>query len=470
MKAKLSSLLLLAAVCGSVTALSQTESTSFVIDNNTYYLHKIAYHDLSSDNIEAGLWNQTIIADKQYIYLANHTDHTKTHLIINRFNAISGDYVDDIAIDKEEMDVYYSNGFTDDELCFYLVDCNDEDHFILFLNTSPDGIESNSKFYFYLVDKNGHIIREYMATTDSDRLNSSFFPIADFGIPHIVGNPVLGNFEIFIPAVNGSGYSQIFQYTYTNHMQSGVTSVYSRPNGIGWTTKPSVHIIDENFMIVDDLCMTPSIYSFKFDFNQCYGTINDINELGHGCNWFNYDGHRLLYVGDIYYPENDKKNGTTEFKIGLWDKDSGISRANPSVNFDNYSHLATLSFGKSTIKSSGISYTYRQFMATSDFGNNVMHLHFYVPGEFLATYQLNKYERPTDVENITNIADNHTVSYRISDKNMIFDCPVADVSVFNMTGHQIFHSTTPVKSINFANFVKGTYIIATPYKSFKILL
>lgn len=132
MRAKLPHLLLLASTCFPPTALSQTETASFVIDNNTYYLHKIAYHDLSSDNLEAGLWNQTIIADKQYIYLANHTDHTKTHLIIKRFNAISGDYVDDIAIDKEEMDEYYSNGFTDDELCFYLVDCNDEDHLFYF--------------------------------------------------------------------------------------------------------------------------------------------------------------------------------------------------------------------------------------------------------------------------------------------------------------------------------------------------
>lgn len=299
--------------------------------------------------------------------------------------------------------------------------------------------------------------------------NDSTFPnkeISEFGIPEIIGNPTTGNFEILLPLVDDLAHMTIAHYYFENKRQKSYTAEFY--DYINNYTKPSVNIIDDSFMLIDDISIYPSLYAYTFSPNQCFGELTDIHINAHGCDWFDFDGHRLLYSGDIEYSENDPKNATTQFNIGLWDKT--MSRAS-SISFDNYAPLTTLNFGKSSINlNEQFPYTYRQFMAVSDYGNTTKHLHFYVPGEFLATYQLNKYERPTDVENIINIADNHTVSYRISDKNMIFDCPVADVSVFNMTGHQIFHSTTPVKSINFANFVKGTYIIATPYKSFKILL
>lgn len=479
MKAKLSSLLLLAAVCGSVTALSQTESTSFVIGNDTYYLHKIAYHPLSSDKPNVGKWNQNMVADRQYIYIADHVNisNSANQLNIKRYIAYNGERVDDLIIDYQELYNKEIDLMTDDQRCFYLVPANDNEHLILFPNiTESTGIKPDENFSFFLIDKTGHIIRDFTASPKT--FAYSFFdsnnPIGDFGIPEIIGNPVSGDFDIFIPMTNWNGESMIAKYSYLNSVQSTSYSVYNCPNGTSTNTKPTVHIIDDNYMIVDDIDMVPSLYSYNGNYNNCYGTLDCINKLGHGCNYFNYSGHRLLYIGDIEYSDNNNTNGTTQFKIGLWEDYSeltqNISRANPTISFDNFTPLTTLSFGESTAKKAVAPYTYRQFMATSDFGDNVMHLHFYVPGEFLATYQLNKYERPTDVENITNIADNHTVSYRISDKNMIFDCPVADVSVFNMTGHQIFHSTTPVKSINFANFVKGTYIIATPYNSFKIFL
>lgn len=466
MKAKLSSLLLLATVCGSVTALSQTESTSFVIGNDTYYLHKIAYHDLSSDNPEIGVWNQNIVADKQYVYLADHSDNSNTHLTIKRFNALTGTDADNIVISEQDIKEYWIDELTDEERCFYLVDCHDDEHFILFINPPFEGYKYPFEFYFYLIDKNGSIECEFLAKGVP---NDSTFPnkeISEFGIPEIIGNPTTGNFEILLPLVDDLAHMTIAHYYFENKRQKSYTAEFY--DYINNYTKPSVYIIDDSFMLIDDISIYPSLYAYTFSPNRCFGELTDNHINAHGCDWFDFDGHRLLYSGDIEYSENDPKNATTQFNIGLWDKT--MSRAS-TISFDNYAPLTTLNFGKSSINlNEQFPYTYRQFMAVSDYGNTTKHLHFYVPGEFLATYQLNKYERPTDVENIINIADNHTVSYRISDKNIIFDCPVADVSAFNMTGHQIFHSTTPVKSINFANFVKGTYIIATPYKSFKILL
>lgn len=153
MKVKLSSLLLLAAVCVSVTALSQTESTSFVIGNDTYYLHKIAYHPLSSDKPNVGKWNQNMVADRQYIYIADHVNisNSANQLNIKRYIAYNGERVDDLIIDYQELYNKEIDLMTDDQRCFYLVPANDNEHFILFPNiTESTGIKPDENFSFFL--------------------------------------------------------------------------------------------------------------------------------------------------------------------------------------------------------------------------------------------------------------------------------------------------------------------------------
>lgn len=478
MRANLLSLLSLVTVSFPIFGFAQTKqpATSFVIDNNKYYLHQISHHDLSASDLEIGSWNQNIVADNQYIYLADHTDNSADHLTIKRYNAIDGSPADNLVIGSSDLNQYWINELTDAERCFYLVDINDDSHFIMILNPPLDdpGIPKNAiEFYFYLINKDGHIEREYYSKgIPSSDSNYPANGISEFGIPDFIGNPVDGDFEMLLPMVDDIGHMSIVDYVFRDYKQSYITSVFYDYDH--FYTKPTVSVIDDSFMIIDDINILPTLYSYKFSPNQIFGQLNDSHINAHGCNSFDFDNHRLLYSGDIHHDSDDDQNGITRFNIGLWNKteESAVtSRANPTASFDNYTHLASIDFGPSTINTKEqYPYTYRQFMAVSDYGNSTKHLHFYVPGEFLATYQLNKYDIPTGVDDIIGINEAPDINYHIADNNLTFDCPVTDIYIFNITGRQIFHSEIPVKSINLANFVKGTYIVATPHKSFKIIL
>lgn len=467
----LKALLFSAIAIPSVTQAQSSAPISFSIGKNTYFLHQIAQHDLSANIPDYNtMWNESIIADNQYIYIADHTKNSDSQLVIKRYNALDCSPAEDLVITEEEMYKFDIDIMTDKERCFSLVDLPGNDYFILFLGPNENGIESGSEFYFYLIDKNGYIERKFIARTN--RLDTTFIRngIADFGIPEFIGNPIQGNFEMLLPIYGQYGDVIIADYKYTNFEQIGSLTVFSDFNRKNRFTKPSVCVIDDSYMIVDDIDIKPSIYSYTSNQNQCFGQLDDNNIRGHGCRWFYFDGHRLLYSGDIY-TDNDTPNGITRFNIGLWDLASADARSNSTINFDNYENLATLQFGQSSFNSKEMwPYTYRQFMAVSDYGDATKHLHFYVPGEFLATYQLNRYDMPTSVETIDNLTNKNDIGISFSDKNIIFDRPIDNVSVFNMTGTLIFHSVETVTSINLANFVKGVYIIATPYNSYKIIL
>ena len=487
MKSTLINLLIAsAALCLPATAFAQTEteptaSASFNIGNKKYYLHLIKYTRMDDIGVSCDdvLYNQNMTADNQYIYIADHADIANSidSLTIKRYSAFTGDRVEDLVIGYSEL---YENDIdlmNNDQRCFYLIPSNDDKYLILFPNIDEEnGLKPNNKFYFFLIDKVGGIERKFTANININTFgsfcNSSKNPIGEFGIPEIVGNVELGNFSIYIPMTNWLGDSMIANFTFSESKQISVYSVYTCQNDSCINTKPTLHFVDDNFMIIDDIDILPSLYSYNFSYNTCYDSLDDINILGHGCNWFTYKGHRFLYVGDIGSPNGSTSKGITQFKIALWDEDTTTLATSdyPSINFNTYTPLATLSFGETTAKKARIPYTYRQFMSVTDFGNNVLHLHFYVPGEFLATYQLNESDIPTSVGEVTDIIENQEVGYHISDKTIIFDTPISEVSVFNMVGHTIFHSENPVKSINLANFVKGTYIVSTPYQSFKILL
>lgn len=468
----LNALLLSAIAFPAVTHAQLSEPTSFTIGKDTYFLHRIAQHDLSANIPDYNtMWNESIIADNKYIYIADHTKNSASQLVIKRYNALDGSPSEDLIISEEEMYKFDIDLMTDNERCFSLVDLPGNDYFILFLGPNENGIESGSEFYFYLIDKNGYIERKFIARTN--RLDTNFmrYGIADFGIPEFIGDPIQGNFEMLLPIYGQSGDVIIADYKYTNFEQTGSLTVFSDFNRKNRFTKPSVCIIDDSYMIVDDVDIKPSIYSYTSNQNQCFGQLDDNNVRGHGCRWFDLDGHRLLYSGDIYYSDNDNSNGITQFNIGLWDLTDADARSNSPINFDNYETLANLQFGQSSFNSKEMwPYTYRQFMAVSDYGNSTKHLHFYVPGEFLATYQLNRHDTPTSVETIDNLTDRHDISISVCDKKIIFDRPIDNVRVFNMTGTLIFHSVEMVTSINLSNLVKGVYIIATSHNSYKIIL
>ena len=485
MNSTLINLLLTSAICLPVAALAQTESASFNIGTKKYYLHKIAYTPHKSDfDISKGEYNQTMVADNDYIYVADHEDiaYSRDHLTIKRYSVLTGARADDLVIGSDQPDYYYIAELTNTERCFYLLPSNNDDYLILFMYAPwpAYGASGNTKdgTWFYIIDKTGKIVKDFHVpvTSFSSTFYTSSNTLDDFGVPEVIGDAASGNFDIFIPMVNNIGQSLIAKYSYTTESRyyepKTITQIYYRNNGISTTTKPSVHIVDDNFMIVDDIGIAPSLYSYKFNFNNCYASLPDTHILGHGMKTFNYQGHRFLSVGDVKYADGSTTDGITQFKIGLWDESPAASESQPypSLSFDSFTTLATLSFGTSTAKNKVSPYTYRQFTSVTDFGNNVIHLHFYVPGEFLATYQLNEYDIPTSVGEVTDIIENQEVGYHISDKTIIFDTPISEVSVFNMVGHTIFHSENPVKSINLANFVKGTYIVSTPYQSFKILL
>ena len=450
-----------------IPSLSFAQST-FKIEGKTYYLHKLSQEDLSDNDPADAFWNQNMVADNKYIYIADHTDKysVTSHLKIKVYDAITGHKADnDIIIPEKELYKFDIDlNFDDEHRCFYLVECNDDDHLILFLNTSYSGenagVPSGDDFYFYLINKNGTIEKEFAANT-----TNLSFTIMDFGIPQLTGSPVEGNFEIIIPMVSENGRFSLIKYTYKDFTQSNLsTIVYNKvsPDALVGYSKPSVNIVDDNFIIVDDRNIAPSLYSHTSSSETLFGELSGNNISGLGCNIFDLNGHRILCSGDIF-------EGNTQINLGLWDSNNTNSDAN-SINFDSYSLLASLKFGPSTYKSKISPYAYRQFIAISDFGATVKHLHVYVPGEFLATYQINGQSIPTDVGYITEISQNQPIGYHISNKQIFFNHPIENVHIYNLMGNKIFQSTEPVNSINLTNFINGVYIIATPQQTIKILL
>ncbi|MBD5247091.1 MAG: hypothetical protein HDS54_02840 [Barnesiella sp.] len=454
-----------------MTAASAFSQSSFNIGSQSYFIHRISSIDMSDSNPKASMWNQNMVADDRYIYIADHTDNAPNHLTIKRFNATDGTPASDIIISGNDMEYYFLDQLSDAERCFYLCKCDDSDHFILFLNTPDRGIKPEDSFYFYLIDKEGNIKEEFEAKGNVD---NAFNTIGDFGIPAVIGNPATGSFEILVPMVDWNGNTAVADYTYTNGRQTNCTVGFYSPNSDGIAfSKPSIFLVDNDYMILDDNDILPSLYSFRDNPNACLSTLSVNHKAGHGLSIFNFDGHRFICSGDVSFPDSDTKNGTSQFNLGLWDNDTAPanikSRAASTIDFSDYKPLATMELGKTTIPS-GISSTYRQFVATSGFNNGITHLHLYVPGESLVTYQLNKADTPTSVNDLLNDAGNYPLHYTLTDKILTFDTEIDCVSAFDTMGRCIFSSENPVKSINFSNFVKGVYIIDTPLQSFKIII
>lgn len=453
----------------SLVVAQSLSNTTFNLGDETYYIHKLNYIDLSDSNVDLadGFYNQNMIADNKYIYVADHTDkYTETnHLKIKLYDALTGYKADnDLIISHDEIydnliDYYYD----DEQRCFYLVECNDDEHLIMFLNTSysgeNEGIPAGSEFYFYLIKKDGTIEREFEAKT-----NNLNFTIMDFGVPKVIGNPVEGNFNIIIPMVSDLGKFSIIKYTFVNYKHTSIsTIIYMVSATVTGYTKPSIDVVDDTFLVVDDRNMSPSLYSYKSTTGTSYGELSSVdNAAGNGCFSFDLNGHRILCTGDIY-------NDSTQIDLGLWDYNATEDVA--TASFDGYSNLTSIKFGPTTYQSKRIdAYAYRQFIAVSDYNETTKHLHIYVPGEFLATYQINRNETVTNVGQITQIPENSPIQYHISDNQLIFEEPVGNIIVYNLMGNKIFQSIAPVKSINLTNFVSGAYIISMPQQSLKILL
>ena len=115
MKSTLINLLLTSAICLPVAALAQTESTSFNIGSKKYYLHKIAYTPMGGIDISEGEYNQTMVADNDYIYVADHEDiaNSSDHLTIKRYSVLTGARADDLVIGSDQPDYCYITELTD---------------------------------------------------------------------------------------------------------------------------------------------------------------------------------------------------------------------------------------------------------------------------------------------------------------------------------------------------------------------
>lgn len=444
---------------------------SFSIDNDTYYLHQISYHDFRNNNPETYDWNQTILADKKYIYIADHEKNSKTLLTIKRFSALDGSPAEDLIIDETEMDNFGLLELAEEQLNFYLVDSKNEDYFVLMPNPPYEGIsKTNPQFSFYLIDKSGHIETEYFINKVIINTPSFIKDLSFFGIPDFKGDLLNGDFDLFLPILDNTGLFCIVKFVFENKRLKSNSTIFYSDNTL---SRPSVKIIDDDFLLIDDDRMKPSIYSYNFNNNYCYDSLDQNHTNAHGVNCFYFDGYRMICTGDI---QSGNNVDMTQFNIGLWDDNKNVStqissQSEPTANFSNYKNLISLQFGESTRKHilpSG--YTYRQFMAVSDYGNTVKHLHFYVPGEFLATYQINKHDIPTGIDNIATETGQQYVNLSVKDKQLSFDRPIGNISVFNYMGVPIFYSAAPITTVDMSKYTHGIYIIKTPEKSIKISL
>lgn len=463
------------AVVGLSASAEGPDMISIPVDNQYYYLHKVNYHDMRSEELSpAKHWySQTMVADDNYIYIADHVDNTDRQLVIKRYNAADCTPAPDLRVNENDLYDYYFDLLSDEERCFYLVDCNENDYLILFLNAPADGIENNDNFklYFYLIDKDGNIVREYFI----DKLPGNDFPkkcISDFGIPDIVGTPVDGNFEMFLPMDDYYGNLLVARYVFVDsHLDSYSTAFYD--DSVPYC-KTSINIVDNRCFILDDYRISPTLYSYQY-INQSYGAL-DNHVKAQGCYSFEYDGLRMLCTGDIYQPEGNLTNAVTQLNLSLWDDNYSMrSRANSSgasagASFDGIKQLASLQFGKSTVSAQQpLPYAYYQHIAMTDYSESLKHLHFYVPGEFLATYQLSKSGNVTDIANI-DCVDNKMPACIIRDGRLEFDFPVEHLHICNIAGATVYSSTAPVKSVDISNFSKGIYIINASGFTSKIII
>lgn len=483
------------ALCGWGDVVAQEASTTFQVGSDTYFLHEINLRDISSknnseySNPKKYNYNQNIIANREYIYVADHVDNTDKELVIKRYDALDGSPRGDLRIDATYLGYYNTDKIDEYVRQVYLVDCNDDDHFILFLNVGKDGIPSKSfEFYFYLVDKSGERIKEYCV--EDSNVTLALDEIYHFGIPAVKGNPVNEAFDIFVPMYDGY---QVIVGKYTFDKKSFRQSAKSYPLTLVNMNlrKPSIALVDDNHFIIDDYDIYPTLYNSNTGQEVAKFETPHIN--AHGCKLLQFDRHTFLYTGDIVDVNSDNPNdvtgGKTAVNLGLWDTDTSARQSRQkaigitsdtkatsgTIDFTNYQPLATVKFGDSTISSEQTPvYSYRQFMAVSDYGNYVKQLHFYVPGEFLATYQLNKNMIPTSVYEISNEKGDeisiHKLNYRITDKIINFAEPQSNLTVFNTSGTAVFKTTKPVQEINLQHLPSGLYILTTPSTSTKIKL
>lgn len=463
------------AVVGLSASAEGPDMISIPVDDQYYYLHKVNYHDMSAEELSpAKHWySQTMVADDNYIYIADHVDNTDRQLVIKRYYAADCTPAPDLRVNENDLYNYYFDLFSDEERCFYLVDCNENDYLILFLNAPADGIEKTDKFklYFYLIDKDGNIVREYVI----DKLPGNDFPqkcISDFGIPDIIGTPVDGNFEMFLPMDDYYGNLLVARYVFVNSYLDSYSTVFY-DESVSYC-KTSIKVVDNRCFILDDYRISPTLYSYQY-INQSYGTL-DNHVKAQGCYSFEYDGHRMLYTGDIYQLDGNLTNAVTQLNLSLWDDNSSMrSRSNSTVatagaSFDNVKPFATLQFGKSTVSANQpFPYAYYQHMALTEYSESLKHLHFYVPGEFLATYQLSKSGNVTDIANI-DCVDNILPAYIIRDGILEFDSPVEHLHICNIAGTTVYSSTVPVKTVDIRNYSKGIYIINASGHTSKIII
>lgn len=454
-----------------VTFAQSPERIDFNIGGSKYYLHRIGYQEQTASIAEMKkcAFNQNMIADDRYIYLVDYANNTSDNITIKRYDAINCTRADDLVINPDDIDEYGINKLSNDERCFYLVDCDeDTEHLMLFPYFSIDGVPAYAFSYvFYLIDKTGNIIREF-SIRNKPVINDTTKDISDMGVPVVMGNPSQGNFKVLFPFNEYSGGIVASLANFENNSLKNLVNKYSKLDTS--SAKPSICLVDDAYFIMDDKDTTPSLFSYNnFNFNPISALDAGIDVRANGCKVLSFDGHRMLLTAGL---SQDDTSYTTHCKIGLWDAAAKPqSRADNEPDFSSYTPLASVEFGNSNYTATEqLPYAYRQFIAESDFGNGVKHLHFYEPGNFLATYQLNKNDQITGAIGITTDVSRQDVDYSIHNGVIVFDQPVDNVRIFNLSGCMIFNSCCQVKSINLTKFAKGVYIVNVNNNTFKINL
>lgn len=456
-----------------------SQDASFTNSNDEFYFHKIAETDFSSINPSEAYWNQSIVADKNYIYIADNSknnldtkDTSKTYLTVKRFSAIDGSPAEDLVYTNANWDFDYIED--DCHSSFYLVDCHDDEHFLIFLNTPENGIDRNKiSFNFFLVDKYGRISKEYITDYSKLYITGIRDGVARIGVPAINGDIMSGKFKLIVPIVDYDNHLYVLLYQYGNNIQTSVNVMYY--NTANAYTKPVISIIDDKYYLLDDICTEPILLPY---YTTAGSSASDVLSFPHvkanGVHFFSANGHNFLVSGNLQFAdEADITTGASSYDIGALDGTvTPASRATDSeIDFSNYKHMISIPTGKSIIESNNdymhtTFYAYRQFAATSDFGD-ATHVHLYTPGQSLVTYQLNKNSIPTSISDIAVPSD---FDITLRDRILLFSRPTSGINIYDIAGRLITNQECPTDKLSLQSFTAGVYIIKTPLKTQKIIL
>lgn len=455
-------LLLVSAPVGAAAS-ENSEAVKFQMGDGDYYLHNAWSISPSDGNTlvkTVGDEPHSIVAKDDIIYIADNSD--KGSYTVKRFNAFTGEQLQDLTIDVSVSTYKYSK--FSNRRNFYLVK-DDADNIIMAFDVVDDA-DDHVRLFWTLLDVANPQVKDLNVYHNTAIASLNWCCV---GMPHFSGDVTSGTYSAYFPLsydvntdyLHDKIYNTRIYYTacINNVETSNLFVVWYEPMGyfdeaIETGDRSVVNFLNEEFYVMDNglnpLSLRALSYPVSIATTEDWAG-HDNSACGFGA--FEFSGHRFVVYG----------MDSSSYMLCVWDSEIP-DRYDRNSGFDlsgiEGKAVIPCSPGGS-IQSRADGAAVRNFSAELEYPDTangpVMMIYLYTPGQSLKACQLSHSDRLTG--SALSVWDGASESYfSITDGKAVFGRTVGQVDVYALSGQKILGDRN-TRELDLSRLAKGVYLM-----------